>query len=67
MADFVEGESAPALQSLDELTRRFDRGDFDLAAIGRVVLNDPNWLQKVQEGRVEELQPYSRENMDKLY
>lgn len=67
MADFVEGESAPALQSLDELTRRFDRGDFDLAAIGRVVLNDPNWLQKVQEGRVAELQPYSRENMDKLY
>jgi len=67
MADFVEGESAPALQSLDELTRRFDRGDFDLAAIGRVVLNDPNWLQKVQEGRVAELQPYSRENMDNLY
>jgi 2,4-dienoyl-CoA reductase-like NADH-dependent reductase (Old Yellow Enzyme family) len=67
MADFVEGESTPALQSLQELARRFDRGDFDLAAIGRVVLTDPNWLQKIQQGRFEELRPYSRENMDTLY
>jgi 2,4-dienoyl-CoA reductase-like NADH-dependent reductase (Old Yellow Enzyme family) len=52
---------------LQELTRRFDRGDFDLAAIGRVVLTDPNWLQKIQDGRFEELLPYSRENMDNLY
>lgn len=67
MADFVEGESTPALQSLQELVHRFDRGDFDLAAIGRVVLTDPNWLQKIQQGRFEELRPYSRENMDTLY
>ena len=67
MADFVEGQSTPTLQSFAELTRRFDRGDFDLVAVGRVVLTDPNWLQKVQTGRFDELKPYSKENMETLY
>jgi 2,4-dienoyl-CoA reductase-like NADH-dependent reductase (Old Yellow Enzyme family) len=67
MEDFVAGQSVPALKSLDELARRFDRGDFDLVALGRVLLADPNWLQKVRAGAVAELKPYSRECMDVLH
>ena len=67
MQDFVSGESAPTLKSLDELARRFDRGEFDLVALGRVLLADPNWLTKVREGRFSELQPYSKECMDTLF
>ncbi|BDI33313.1 12-oxophytodienoate reductase [Capsulimonas corticalis] len=55
--DFVAafgGESSqPA--SLDELTRRLDRGDFDLIAVGRAILQDPHWAVKVRERRTEEL------------
>jgi 2,4-dienoyl-CoA reductase-like NADH-dependent reductase (Old Yellow Enzyme family) len=39
---------------LDELYRRFDRGDFDLVAVGRVLLSDPNWVQKLRTGRESE-------------
>lgn len=67
MQDFVSGESAPTLKSLDELARRFDRGEFDLVALGRVLLADPNWLTKVRKGRFSELQPYSKECMDTLF
>lgn len=67
MQDFVEGQSVPTLKSLDELARRFDRGDFDLVAVGRALLADPNWLQKVRNGAVDELLPYSRECMDVLH
>lgn len=67
MEDFVAGESRPTLQSLDELARRFQRGDFDLVAIGRSLLADPGWLRKVQAGTPNQLLPYSRECMNELY
>jgi 2,4-dienoyl-CoA reductase-like NADH-dependent reductase (Old Yellow Enzyme family) len=51
------------MASLTELVRRFERGDFDIVAIGRVLLNDPWWLLKVREGRLSELKPYSVEAM----
>lgn len=51
-------QSQPA--SLDELLRRLDRGDFDLVAVGRALLQDPQWVVKVREGRDGELQPYDR-------
>ena len=55
------------LASLEELVRRFDRGDFDLVALGRVLLADPAWLSKVREGRYDALRPYTREAMGTLY
>lgn len=67
MEDFVAGQSVPTLKSLDELARRFDRGDFDLVAVGRALLADPGWLVKVRRGAVDELQPYSRASMDILH
>jgi 2,4-dienoyl-CoA reductase-like NADH-dependent reductase (Old Yellow Enzyme family) len=55
--EFISGgHSKPA--SLDELVRRFERGDFDLVAVGRALLADPDWLNKVREGRQDELSAY---------
>ena len=34
--------------------------DPDLVALGRVLLADPDWLQKVEQGRLSELTPYDR-------
>jgi 2,4-dienoyl-CoA reductase-like NADH-dependent reductase (Old Yellow Enzyme family) len=67
MSDFGGGESLVNLGSLRELARRFDRGDFDLAAIGRPLLADPDWLLKVRSGRFESLSPYSTEVSKILY
>ncbi|MCQ4159689.1 NADH:flavin oxidoreductase [Roseomonas sp. GC11] len=54
------GETAdPA--SLDELLRRYDRGDFDLVAVGRALLGDADWVRKVREGRGAELRGFSRD------
>ena len=50
----VNGERSEP-QNLDELLRRFERGDFDLVAVGRAVLADPLWVRKVRDGRFEEL------------
>ena len=50
---FTGEASKPA--SLDELLRRLDRGDFDLVAVGRALLQDPAWAEKVRGGRSHEL------------
>lgn len=31
---------------LSELIRRLERGDFDLVAVGRAILQDPEWASK---------------------
>ena len=52
------GESSPT-QNLDELTRRFERGDFDLVAVGRALLQDPLWVQKIKMDRTAEIAPFT--------
>jgi 2,4-dienoyl-CoA reductase-like NADH-dependent reductase (Old Yellow Enzyme family) len=52
---------------LSELTRRLERGDFDLVAVGRALLQDPQWVEKIKEGKTEELQDFKPESMAVLY
>jgi 2,4-dienoyl-CoA reductase-like NADH-dependent reductase (Old Yellow Enzyme family) len=40
---------------LDELLARLERGEFDLVAVGRALLQDPAWLEKVLQGRVDQI------------
>ncbi|HWL43579.1 MAG TPA: hypothetical protein VNQ73_11595 [Ilumatobacter sp.] len=47
---FFDGAEARS-QPLDELARRFDRGDFDLVAVGRALLADPQWVDHVRADR----------------
>ena len=66
--EFITGfggePSRPA--PLDELIRRLERGDFDLVAVGRALLADPQWALKIRDGRTEELTDFSREAMATL-
>ena len=39
--------------------RRLDRGDFDLVAVGRALISDPDWAAKVRDGRNSELSNFS--------
>jgi 2,4-dienoyl-CoA reductase-like NADH-dependent reductase (Old Yellow Enzyme family) len=57
IAAFGGESSQPA--SLEELMRRFDRGDFDLVAVGRALISDPDWAAKVRDGRNSELSSFS--------
>jgi len=52
--------------SLDELTRRMDRGDFDLVAVGRPLLSDPSWVKKIKENKTSELKGFSKEALGEL-
>jgi 2,4-dienoyl-CoA reductase-like NADH-dependent reductase (Old Yellow Enzyme family) len=64
IAAFAGEGSQPA--SLDELERRLDRGEFDLVAVGRALLQDPRWAVKIREGRTDELAAFERSAMATL-
>ncbi|MER7767131.1 NADH:flavin oxidoreductase [Kitasatospora sp. NPDC096140] len=58
--DFVRafmGEGAP-VQGIDNLLDRLERDEFDLVAVGRALLQDPQWAAKVLSGRFADLLPY---------
>ena len=52
--------------SLDNLNERLTNGEFDLVAVGRALLQDPEWVIKVREGRLDELEDYSQEALKEL-
>jgi 2,4-dienoyl-CoA reductase-like NADH-dependent reductase (Old Yellow Enzyme family) len=47
------------LSSLDELARRFDRGEFDLVGVGRAMIAQPDWAHIVRDGKLNQLKPFS--------
>merc|ERR1711916_97777 len=43
---------------LIDVVERLEKEEFDIVAVGRALLQDPFWAQKVKEGRLEELGDY---------
>lgn len=67
--DFISGQGGERAEpaSLDRLEKMLDRGDFDLVAVGRALLQDPAWLVKIRDGRHGELAAFDRSAMGTLY
>ena len=56
------GESSEAAP-IDGLVTRLENDEFDLVGVGRALLTDPEWANKVRHGRFEELMAFEREHM----
>lgn len=61
------GEGAEAMSDLTPLAAAVARGDYDLVAVGRALLADPEWVLKVRERRFEELRPFDRSALGTLW
>jgi 2,4-dienoyl-CoA reductase-like NADH-dependent reductase (Old Yellow Enzyme family) len=56
-----------AVAGIDELLERMGRNEFDLIAVGRALLADPEWARKVREQRFDELIAYSPAALEHLH
>lgn len=65
VASFAGEISKPA--SLDELMERMAADEFDLVAVGRALLQDPQWVDKIRNGHIHELADYSPAALGTLY
>lgn len=52
--------------SLENLLKRLGDDEFDLVAVGRALLVDPDWAVKVREGREHDILPFSRDALTTL-
>ena len=60
--DFIAGFGGEGSQpaSIDGLLERLARDEFDLVAVGRALIVDPDWVAKVRAGRTAELKDFDR-------
>lgn len=59
--DFTKAlfEGAPvSATDIEPLLDRLERNEFDLVAVGRSMLGDPEWAAKILSGRVDEIKPF---------
>jgi 2,4-dienoyl-CoA reductase-like NADH-dependent reductase (Old Yellow Enzyme family) len=61
------GGQGAETRNLDDLVERFERGEFDLVAIGRALLQDPAWVEKVRARRHDEIRPFDASSLQTLY
>jgi len=45
---------------IDALLERLERGEFDLVAVGRALIANPDWAVKVRSGALDQLRPFDR-------
>lgn len=57
-------ETAP---NIDRLLEMLARGDFDLVAVGRALIVNPDWPDRIRTGRAATLKPWSPEALATLY
>ncbi|MCC5812068.1 MAG: NADH:flavin oxidoreductase [Ectothiorhodospiraceae bacterium] len=69
--DFISGtfqskQEAVEQSGIDELVQRMQNREFDMVAVGRALLQDPQWLEKVRQGRSDEIQPFAKKSLKTL-
>ncbi|MDF1644890.1 MAG: NADH:flavin oxidoreductase [Pseudomonadales bacterium] len=52
--------------NIDPLLEQLQRGDYDLVAVGRALLSDPDWAVKVREDRFSDMTPFTKEVLGSL-
>jgi len=65
LGTFGGESSSPA--GLDKLLERMERDEFDLIAIGRALLGDPDWVSKIRTGDTGHLKDFSAAALAELY
>jgi len=61
-ADFADAKPA----SLEKLIDRLEKDEFDLVAVGRALIANPNWANTIQAEAHGELAPYTKDMLMKL-
>ena len=60
----LSGTSNPT--SIDGLLERLNNDEFDLVAIGRALLVDPEWVNKVRDNKEDEIAQFNKKALMSL-
>ncbi|MFZ2174324.1 MAG: NADH:flavin oxidoreductase [Rhodococcus sp. (in: high G+C Gram-positive bacteria)] len=60
-------DSTSNVVGIDRLLEQYENGEFDMVAVGRALLSDPEWVLKLRDGRTDEFIPYIDEHRTVLH
>jgi 2,4-dienoyl-CoA reductase-like NADH-dependent reductase (Old Yellow Enzyme family) len=58
-ANVASGRVVPCETDLTPLLNLFERGEFDMVAVGRALIANPDWVRLVRSGKMGSIRPYS--------
>lgn len=64
IATYRDGEAEVA--GIDDLIKRMDADEFDLIAVGRALLANPDWPQLVRTGEMDKIKTFSKDQLTEL-
>ena len=66
LAFFGKTDEVAQPSGIEGLLERLGKQEFDLVAMGRALLVDPDWALKVRDGRLADIKPFSRDALMSL-
>jgi 2,4-dienoyl-CoA reductase-like NADH-dependent reductase (Old Yellow Enzyme family) len=60
-------QEAILVTGIDELLDRLERGEFDLVAVGRALIANPEWAEQIKAGALDQLRPFDRGLLTSLH
>jgi 2,4-dienoyl-CoA reductase-like NADH-dependent reductase (Old Yellow Enzyme family) len=69
--DFISEKAGETFEdgkivSIDNLVERMQKSEFDLVAIGRALISNPDWANKVRDNAYDEIKPYDAASLAEL-
>ncbi len=61
--EISDGSLGIVRNKFNNLLARLEQQEFDLVAVGRALIADPEWPEKIRTGHTTELKPYIRESL----
>lgn len=60
------GKEAAPTTNYEELYKKIENEEFDLIAIGRALIGDPEWAKKIKENRESEIRNFAKDDLKSL-
>ena len=64
VATYRDGSAEVA--GIDELISRMEADEFDIIAVGRALLANPNWADKIRNNDMDSIETFSKEQLTEL-
>jgi 2,4-dienoyl-CoA reductase-like NADH-dependent reductase (Old Yellow Enzyme family) len=65
--DFTDMMASAKTASIDKAVQDINDEKYDMVAVGRALLSDHEWVIKMKEGRLEDINPYTKDSLIEMY
>ena len=65
--DFTNMMAPAKTASIDKALQDINEHKYDMVAVGRALLSDHEWVIKMKEGRLKDINPYTKESLLEMY